>query len=396
MKRLLLLALLLTGCPRPAPPPAAPAPSPAPPARVTAAPVVERTVAQSVTLSGTITAENPVNLSAPVGGRVVEVLADVGDPVRRGQPLLRLDDAEARLQIRQDEADLRQALARLGLTAPGQKLDPTTVPSVRKAAIAVESRKQNWERYQALRKEELVSDSEVADAKDQYLSAQADYQSALQEVNGELAQIAGAEARLALDRETLDRYVVASPLDGVVQQRNVSPGDTISGAQAALVLVDLDRLFLTVQVPETLADRVGVGTVLQAATSTVPPRRIRARVVQVGPTVDPQTRTLQARARLEPAPGLLPGMFASTELEVQGRTKRMLVPQAAVLTQGGASRVYTLVQAGGGWEVRAREVGTGATSGDLVEVTGDLHPGQRVAASNLAALKDGAPVELAP
>src|SRR5690606_11832431 len=99
-----------------------PSPSPAALATVDVAKVASRVIPQVIPLVGSITANDPVNLDPRVAGRVAEVVADVGDTIRKGQPIIRLDYTDIRLQMMQDEAALGQALAKVGLTAPGQKL----------------------------------------------------------------------------------------------------------------------------------------------------------------------------------------------------------------------------------------------------------------------------------
>src|SRR5690606_9227011 len=125
----------------------------------------------------------------------------------------------------------------------------------------MEYQKQNYERYKSLREQELVSDNDLANALQQYLSAKADYEASLEQVDQDLQAVKMAEAKIAQDKQQLEYTVVTSPLDGMVQQRNVSRGDLMQSGQVAFVVVDVKDLFMLVDVPETWVPKVGMGKV---------------------------------------------------------------------------------------------------------------------------------------
>jgi RND family efflux transporter MFP subunit len=374
---------------------ATPAASPAPPPRVDFAQVTVRSIAERVEMSGTVTANDPVNVSPQLTARVKSVLADEGDMVSAGQTLLVLDDSDQRIQMMQDQAALRQDYARLGLK-PGQKLtDRNKVPAVKKTLAVLENQKANYERYVDLRRQELVSDSDLANALQSYKTAQDDYESALEQVEQDLAGLGISEAKLEKDRQQLGYTTVVSPIDGVVQEKKVSLGDLAQSGSPAFVLADVRDLYLTVAVPEEYAPQLAAGKIFRGTAATVPPLKVSAKIKEINPVLDSATRTLSVKATVVGAPpGLRPGMFVNVVFETGKHSTDLLIPQAAVLTQAGVSHIYMLEPSGQRQTVTDHEVTLGDPVEDWIEVSGPVTRADRVAASNLAALKDGLEVTL--
>lgn len=397
---LLLLALSLTGCKKhdtqkdhkgQATPTATPAPIP----EVSSALAIVRSIPELFEMSGTVTANDPVSVSPQLTARVLSVHVDEGDPVSKGQTLLVLDDSDQRIQMLEDEATLRQDYARLGLK-PGQKLkDRNAVPAVKKTLAVLENQKQNYERYVDLRRQELVSDSEVANALQTYKTAQDDYESALEQVDQDEAGLSITAAKIEKDKQQLSYTTLVSPIDGMVQQKKISVGDLAQNGTPAFIIVDVRDLFLTVAVPEVYAPQLAVGKTFKGEALTVPPIKLTATVTQINPALDSTSRTISAKAAVSGTPpGLKPGMFVKAVLDTGKRTRDLLIPQSAVLTQAGVSHIYILHKSGQDWTARDHKVELGDPVGDWIEVTGEVSQGDRLAASNLAALKDGQVVRL--
>lgn len=357
--------------------------------------VVVRSIPETFEMTGSITANDPVSVSPQLSARVIKVNVQEGDIVSAGQPLLVLDDTDQRLQILEDEATLRQDYARLGLK-PGQQLtDRNNVPAVKKTLAVLENQKQNYERYVDLRRQELVSDQQVSDAKQSYKTAQDDYESALEQVAQDQAGLAITEAKIDKDKQQLGYTTLVSPIDGVVQQKKISLGDLAQSGTPAFILADIRDLFLTVAVPETYVPQLAVGRTFQGETATVPPIKVRATITEINPILDTTTRTVNVKAAVVGgAGGLKPGMFVKATFNTGRSAQDLLIPQGGVLTQAGVSHIYVLDKSASSWVVHDRTVELGDPVGDWIEVTGNIAKGDRVAASNLAALKDGTEVKI--
>lgn len=363
--------------------------------QVAYAEVVRRSIPTEAKLTGSITANDPILVSPQINGSVDQVFVKQGDLVTRGQLLFTMNDETIQLQVLEDQASLTQAYAALGLR-PGERLrDRNEVPAVKKALSALENKKKNYEQYRELRRQELISDQQLDDQKQLYESAKSDYDASLEQVDQSLAAIQVQQAKLEKDRYQKVFTRVSSPIDGAVQQVNVTPGGTASTATPSVALIDMDDLYLSLAVPQELVPKVAIGRVITGQVATVPPVKLTARVERVDPTLNTQTRTLTIRARILDAKTFLrPGMFADVSFDTGDSVDSLLVPQSAVLTQAGLSYVYLLEQQGGKWVAHQSSVKLGDTEGDWVEITATLQIGDRVASSNLAALRDKQPVEL--
>jgi RND family efflux transporter MFP subunit len=357
--------------------------------------VVRRSIPTEVKITGSITANDPVQASSQITGSVDEVMVKEGDVVSKGQTLFTISGDTIQLQVLEDKASLAQAYAKLGLR-PGQKLkNRNEVPAVKKTLSDVENKKKNYEQYKELRKQELVSDQQLSDQKQLYDSAKADYEAALEQVDQDLAAIQIQNAKLQKDKYQQVFTRVNAPIDGAVQQVNITPGGTAQTGNSAVTLIDMTNLYLSLAVPQDLIPRVAVGRTVTGVVTTVPPLKVTARVEQLSPTLNTETRTLTVKSRIiNPNPLLRPGMFAEVSFDTGQSVDSLLVPQAAVLTQAGLSYVYVITQESKRWVVHQSSVRLGDIEGDWIEVSGQLKIGDKVAASNLAALKDKADVEL--
>ena len=199
----------------------------------------------------------PLNCHRRVAGKVKDVLVKMGDKVKKGQTVLRLEQTDFLIQIKQDKADLDQVLAKLGLTSIKDKLkDRDNVPYVIKAKAAMDNNYKNWQRNIMMRKADLISDKDVDDSRTNYLKDKADYESQLQQVDQDLATIQAKAAKLDMDNQKLKYTNLTSPIDGAVQEQKVYPGDYIQVGDNALTLVSRHPLLLTVNIPEKFVRKV--------------------------------------------------------------------------------------------------------------------------------------------
>ena len=189
--------------------------------------------------------------------------------------------------------------------------------------------------------------------------------------------------------------MLTSPIDGTVQEKKISVGDLAQTGTPAFLLTDTRDLFLTVAVPELYVPQIATGKIFEGTTATIPPTRVTAKIRDINPIIDTTTRTLSAKAAvISGSPILRPGMFVKILFKSGKSSRDMLIPQAGILTQAGVSHVFVLHRQGKKWVVKDQTVTLGDPVGDWIEVTGDIKPEERVAASDVAALKEGLVVEL--
>jgi membrane fusion protein, multidrug efflux system len=379
---LTLAGVLAAGCQRETPAtaaaqkPATTAPA-APAARgVRVAPATEVTVARTVTATGTLAADEQMVLGAKVVGRLSEITVDLGSPVRKGQPVARIDPTDYRHRLDQAIAALQQARARLGMTPDGtdDRVDPVETAVVRQAKAVLDEARLNRDRTAQLWKQELVARSQVDSAVAAYEVAEGRYQDAIEEVHNRRAVLAQRRSEVDLARQQLADTVLTSPIDGAVAQRQASIGEYLAAGAPVVTLVRLHPLRLRFSVPEREATSVRVGQQVRIGVegdATAYP----GTVARLSPAITEQNRTLMIEAEVPNRPAVLrPGAFAKAEVVIREDDRVVTVPTTAIVTFAGVEKVFS-VREGKSAELR---VTTGRRLGDRVEILTGLKAGEPV------------------
>jgi HlyD family secretion protein len=391
-----LLALLpATACSREQATKATSAESPGPVIAVTAATVEARDVQRRVELVGTLESDEEVAVYAKVSGYVERLLADLGDRVRQGQPLVRLDPRDFRLQVERAEAVLRQTKAKLG-AVNGEEMPPDDQQSaVRHARAGYQDAELWYERMLSLYNEGAVSRNEMDTALAKRDALKATLDVALEQARALRSQLKEQQAALELARRNLEDTVVRSPIDGAVKERHVAIGQYVSGGSMQntrlLVVVRDDPLKLKASVPERFQGQVRPGQEVRVQVEAYPGREFAGTVARVGPAVFADTRTFPIEARVPNRAGLLkPGSFAKASAHIRLDRGVPFIPEDALYYFVGITKAFAIKDG----TVEERAVTVGDRHDGLVEIVEGLTPGERVAASRLSQLFDGAAVQV--
>jgi RND family efflux transporter MFP subunit len=349
----------------------------APPAReVKVTPAAERTVARTVSATGTLAADDQVVLGTKVAGRLAEITVDLGTRVKKGQVIGKLDQNDFKFRMEQAEASLQQARVRLGLSATGsdERVDPEQTAIVRQARAMLDDARLTRDRSIRLAQQELIARAQLDTAEAGLQVAEGRYQDALEEVRNRQAVIAQRRSELDLARQQLTDTVILSPLDGVVSLKQASVGEYLAAGTPIATMVRVHPLRLRVPVPE----REGVGVRAgHAVTLTVEgdPTVYRGRVVRLSPIVQEQNRTLMVEAEVPNERGFLrPGSFARVDIMTEVSQPVVSVPASAIIVFAGVEKVL-IVRQGKTAEVR---VTTGRRLGEDVEIVEGLKRGDPV------------------
>jgi Cu(I)/Ag(I) efflux system membrane fusion protein len=185
-------------------------------------------------------------------------------------------------------------------------------------------------------------------------------------------------ARLERERTAATRLTLRAPFSGTVLERNVVAGQRVDPEMPLLRLADLSRIWVLADLYEMDLARVRVNDPAVFTSDGLPGRPFRGAVDFIYPTVSPETRTLQVRITLANPGGVLrPGMFGRVKVTPRGR-EALLVPMEAVIQTGEQSYVF-LAHAGG--RFTPREIATGESDGERIEVLSGLAAGDTVVAS---------------
>jgi membrane fusion protein, multidrug efflux system len=288
---------------------------------------------ETLSATGTLRAEEGVELQAETSGKVVRINFQEGAAVRRGALLVKLNDA-----------DLRASLDRY---VYGRQL--------------AEARER---RYAALLAQKVVT--------------QQDYDATLGELNVQ-------KANVDLYAAQIEKTEIRAPFDGVVGLRYVSLGAYVNAATRIATLQRLEQLKIDFAIPEKYSGRVRAGAPIQF-TVAGGLRHYSGRIFAIDPRIDTGTRTLLLRAVCDnPDGSLLPGAFANVTLPLEEIRDALLVPAEAVMPGLEEKNVY--VMAGGVAQRRAVE--TGARTASSVHVLSGLSQGDKVITSGLQTLRQG-------
>lgn len=350
-----------------------------------------RQLARTLSVTGSLAADETVTLSAEVAGRIAEVRADFGQSVSKGDVIAVIDKREFALQLERSRAALAQALARIGLEPAQEAAAPDSTPAVRLATAQLEDARFKYENAARLVKTGDVSQERFIELEKVYHARQAALDAARDELRTALANIRALRAEVKLAEKRLNDATVRAPFDGAVSARLVSVGQYVRDNVPIATLVKTHPLRLRVEIPETAAGEARVGTTLSFTTGAVPGRQFRAVIRELNPALEARSRSLVAEARLsESDPRLRPGMFVQVELAL-ARASAVMVPKSAVHQVAGLNKVFVIR------EGRAVEhkITPGLEVDGWVEAPDDrIRPGDQVAVSRLGALIDGAPVRI--
>lgn len=333
-----------------------PAPARTAPVRRESVPVVEEAV-------GTVRSATVVAVSSQVSAQVLEVKRRPGATVRKDEPLVVLDDRElvARKAQALQAVEAATAARRRAEQAKAQgeaRLRQATLRNDRMKALAA-SKTVTPEVAEAAEADWLSAKAAVADAEASIAAADAQREQAAQVV---------AEAEIALSRTK-----IASPIDGVVSERAVEPGDLAWPGRTLLVVLDPAAQRLEARVRESLIARVGKDQALEVVVPAAGATAV-GKVAEIVPSADPLSRTFTVRVDFGPVAGVHAGMFGRLRIPA-GRRETVVVPRAAVARVGQLESV--VVEEGGRW--LRRLVATGLDVGaDGVEVLSGLSGGETV------------------
>lgn len=349
-----------------------------------------RKLGRAISVTGSLSADETVTVSAEVAGRVSEIHFDFGQSVKKGDIIAELDKREFTLQYERARAALVQALARIGLDPNQEEATPDSTPAIRQAQAQFEDARSKFQSAARLVKTGDVSQERYIELEKTFHARQAALDAARDDLRTQLANIQALRAEVKLAQKRLNDTTVRAPFDGAVAARLVSPGQYMKDNTPIVTLVKAHPLRLRVDIPETMAGEVRIGTSLTFTTDAAPGKQFRAVVRELNPALDARSRSLAAEARLTDSdPTLRPGMFVQVQLAVARDATAVVVPREALYQMAGLSKVFVLRN---GRAVETK-IAPGAEINGWIEVPGDrIHPGDQVAVSRLAALIDGAPV----
>lgn len=297
-----------------------------------------RSIAASYAGTAPLEARGEAQVVAKTSGIALQVYADVGQQVRAGQPLVRIDRDRAALQVAQADAQVRKLEA-------------------------------NYRRASQLVEQKMVSVNDVDQLR---------------------FDLENARASLRLARLEQSYGTVTAPISGVVSARNIKLGNLVQINTPIFTIVDNSRLEATLNAPEREIETLKAGQAVQLNVDALPGKTFEGRIDRVSPVVDSGSGTFRVICAFDGGGLLQPGMFGRIRIEYDQRANALVIPRTALLEDGNAPAVFTVKA-----DKAARTaLKLGYVDGEWVEVREGLRDGDAVVVAGKATLREGSAVQV--
>ena len=284
-----------------------------------------------------ITSDADAPVVARAAGELVELLVEEGDRVAAGQVLARLDGERLRLEM-----------------------------LVAKANLARASRE--YTRNKGLHERGLISASGFEGLK---------------------FDLAALEANYKLKKLNYDYSNIRAPIDGVVSERQVKPGQNIGVGDVAFRITDTTELLAHLKIPQAQLSKFQSGQAATVRVASMPDAQFAASILRVSPTIDAQSGTFRATVLVQNENGALaPGMFGRFSIAYEQHADALVIPAAALLEDDEQATVYVI----SGDEAVRRAVETGIEANGQIEILGGLSENEQIVIVGHGGLRDGSKV----
>ncbi|MGH8093726.1 MAG: efflux RND transporter periplasmic adaptor subunit [Chthoniobacterales bacterium] len=315
-----------------------------PPTTVTNAIVQQADWQPTLDAVGSVSPVQGATISAEIPGTVSAIDFKSGQPVKKGDLLLKLDASSEIAQLHSAQADAELA-------------------------------KSNLDREHDLASRKVISKAELDSAESTYRQKK--------------AMVDNMQA-------IIDKKEIHAPFDGVAGIRSVNPGQMVAAGDPLVALQTLDHVFVDFSLPQEDLSKISVGLPVQVKTDAVPGRAFRGRLSAINPSVDPATRNVKVQATFDNQDhALRAGMFARAEVLLPQKNPVLYIPATSVAYAPYGDSVYVIEKKRDEKTrkdelvLRQQFIRLGETRGDFVAVTKGLKAGQAVVSTGAFKLRNG-------
>ncbi len=362
---------------------------------------------RQVKLLGQVEAGERASISSQIDGTVERVLVKEGDRVTEGTTVAVLDDADSRLALAEAEARLAQERSNLARLQVGTR--PEIIAQRQAQLDAVNAReieaRDNLERVSTLTEEGALSQRALIEAKaeadaatsEKYrvgaLLAEAQAGATQEEIDAQQGLVDAAMAAVRQGQLGVQRTEIKAPFSGIVQSRNVDPGDYLEVNDPVLALVSDRKLDIFLEIPESLSGQVASGMKVNLAARALPNWQQSTEITAVIPTADAASRRQLVRVSLNNPPAkLLPGMAVTADLSMPVANADTFIVSRDALTRRRDEWLVFTVDDGKAKQISVEII---ADMGTEVAITSpDLQPEQEIVLRGGDGLQDNMPINV--
>jgi len=364
------------------------------PIPVEAAPARWGDLVVKVSATGVTRAYREVTISPKIGGDIVKLPIQEGDFVRKGDLLVKLDDREYRLALKEARDELLGAQVEYGLMLREERGEERMQREEGPRQTELEEARIEWERAQERYQKGQIPESDYEKAKIAYEVAQIFSGERREELIASKSGLSKALIRVKRAELNLSYTEIRAPFSGYIGDLKVFEGQRVSAGQECFKLVDLSRIRIEVGVLESEIGYLKVGRKATARFTAYPGEEFHGQVVTINPIVDTESKTCRVTVELENPQGKLKeGMFAYVELEAQIFKHRFVVPKEAILIRDQRKLLFIVREGLAKWCY----VTTGLQDDRFVEIlesTLNLKEGELVITKGHYTLVHDAPVRV--
>ena len=320
------------------------------------------TIGEKIILTGALKAKDQVDVTPKASGRLTQIKVDTGHNVARGALLAVIEDAE-----------IQQQVARAGASIA------VSAASVAQRQAELNNAKADLDRNQRLLDSGLIS-------RQQFEAAQTRYEVTKSQLDLAVAQRRQSEAEQRELKIQQGQTRVYAPMAGAVAKRHVDVGAMVNPSVPIVTVVSLGTMVIQANASERDIARIRPGVTATVTLDSLPGQQYQGRVMRISPMLDPATRNGIIEIEIANRDGVLKGeMFARAELNLTSARETILIPRDALVYRGEQPGVYMIDND----VAKFRNVETGLTEGEKVEVTNGLTEGETVVTRGTNLLKDG-------
>jgi HlyD family secretion protein len=366
---------------------------------VQVSPVIRKDLTYFLSATGDIVPLMQVDLFPKVSGYLEQIYVNLGDSVRQGQVIARIDEADFLQKVKEAEAKVAQAQAHLSELKAGSRPEELrqAEETVRQAQSRFENAKLHRERVEALFKRQVISKKEMDLAEMEFTVAEAQLMASQQllkmvregtrqEVKeAGQAKLKEMEAIQEQERIRLQNTRIIAPFQGEIVRKYVDAGALVSPSTPLVTLVHIETLKVVANVLEKDISLLTLGVKAKIRTEVYPGKVFEGRVERMNTALDLATRTLQAEIYIPNSNRMLkPGMFARIDVALSERPKALAIPRIALVEEGGSKSIFVVK----GNQAFRTSIVTGFEEDPLVEVLEGVSEGDSVVVRGQESLKD--------